>query len=147
VCVLYLEKNNTFGDTERGVEKSTHTRVSKNESTREVKRAEVQRAEVQRATQMQAEEQITSENFSFFSLPRLSKQGTNFFRGESQSCISEREDDIRERARARFISHFIYLSRRERQRIKSDDDDDDDDDASSSSRPRSRSLFLLVGEY
>ena len=44
MCVFYLEKNNTFGDTERGVEKSTHTRVSKNESTREVKRAEVQRA-------------------------------------------------------------------------------------------------------
>lgn len=72
MCVLYLEKNNTFGDTERGVEKSTHTRVSKNESTREVKRA----FEVQRATQMQAEEQITScRKFFFFFVATSLKTG------------------------------------------------------------------------
>ena len=107
--VLYLEKKNTFGETERGVEKSTHTRVSKNESTREVKRAEVQGA-----TQMHADEQITSENFSFFLLPRLSKQGTNL--REKVSRISEREDDIRERERARVLYHTLYICREERDR-------------------------------
>lgn len=70
--VLYLEKKNTFGETERGVEKSTHTRVSKNESTREG----VKRAEVQRATQMQAEEQITScRKFFFFFVATSLKTG------------------------------------------------------------------------
>ena len=97
---------------------------------------------------MHADEQITSENFSFFLLPRLSKQGTNL--REKVSRISEREDATleRESARAFYITLYIFVEKRERQRIKSDDDDDDDDDdASSSSRPRSRSLFLLVGEY
>lgn len=60
---------------------------------------------------MQAEEQITSENFSFFLLPRLSKQGTNF-RGESQSYLRER-DDIRESARAFYIILYIFVEKRE----------------------------------
>lgn len=91
---------------------------------------------------MHAEDQIASENFSFFLVPRVSLTGDKQGR---TSVVSPRETTL-ERARARFISYFIYLSRRERRRIKRDDDDDDDA-SSSSSRPRSRSLFLLVGEY
>ena len=139
MCVLYLEKNNTFGDTdERGVEKSTHARVSKNESTREVKRFKFRERHRCKRKNKSRRQKI----FLFFRCHVSQNRGQTL--GEKVSRISEREDDIGERARARFISHFIYLSRRERQRIKSDDDDDD---ASSSSRPRSRSLFLLVGEY
>jgi len=76
--------------------------------------ARVKRAEVQRATQMHADEQITSENFSFFSCHVSQNRGQTL--EEKGSRISEREDDIRERERARVLYHTLYICREERDR-------------------------------
>ena len=70
----------------------------------------VKRAEVQSATQMHAEDQIASENFSFFfGATRLSHRGQT---GENVRRISER-DDTRESARAFYIILYIFVEKRE----------------------------------
>ena len=62
---------------------------------------------------MQAEEQITSENFSFFLCHVSQNRGQTL--EEKGSRISERDDDIREResARAFYITLYIFVEKRE----------------------------------
>jgi len=118
VCVLYLEKNNTFGETEM-FEENSERRATK--------------------TANKGGQNNSSKFLLSFSVPRLSLEAVV----SRRVCDITRDD--RESARAFYIYtlNTIYLSRRERQRIKSDDDDDDD---ASSSFSRPRSLFLVYGE-
>ena len=59
---------------------------------------------------MHAEDQIASENFSFFLVPRVSLTGGQT--GENVRRISER-DDTRESARAFYIILYIFVEKRE----------------------------------